>query len=129
MANMVDGTFDATGDVLTLLSGPQFTRDILRQFSMLVERAANREITDNQLRAEAEKIDPGLGEVVAQVQKRAGWAATAALLLAVIALRSCNFNVNVEVDLNEIWDQWTRQSTQQEVVVSPPSKRKTDDAE
>ena len=130
MANLVDGVFNASDGVLELISGPQFTRDILRAFSELIEKAARQEITVNELERQAAEIDPDLGKAVAQVRAKTPWA-IAALILAMLALKTCNFNVNVDVklDLNELWHQLTSVPRQEEVYVPSRTKSDHNDAE
>ncbi|SRR5258706_950552 len=59
MASIVDGTFDVSADdVVSLVSGPAITKEVLRSFSELVQRAAKNEITDEELKEEIEKLRP-----------------------------------------------------------------------
>ena len=121
MADVVDGVFNAYDDVLELISGPQFTREILRAFSELIEKAAKQEITEDELQKQAAEIDPDLGKAVAQMRAKTP-SAMAALILAMLAIKSCNFDVNVDarIDLNELWHQLTSEPRQEEVYTPSP---------
>jgi hypothetical protein len=106
MADIVDGTFDATDGVLSMISGPALTRDILERFTGLIGRAAQKEISLDVLKKEATDLDPALGEAVSQILTKSPWALVILLLVA-STLKSCHFNVDAKVDLNQLWDQWT----------------------
>jgi hypothetical protein len=57
-AAVIDGVFDAVGDVVKLIDGPQFTRDLLKKFADLVAQAQRQQITPDDLEREATKLDP-----------------------------------------------------------------------
>jgi hypothetical protein len=122
LANIVDGTFDISEGVLSLISGPQFTRDVLKAFAELVQRAVNREITPAELQEQAEAIDPELGRAVSKVRASSPYA-LAILVMIMLTLKNCNFNIDAKVDVNKLWDQWTA-AAQEEVYVPPSSNRK-----
>lgn len=103
MADILDGVFTVTNDVLDLLSGPQFTRDALRAISTLIERAAKAEITPEELEKEATAINPELGAALSAITKLTWPKAT--LFALYLLLRQCDFDVNVGVDVNQLWDQ------------------------
>jgi hypothetical protein len=114
MAQFIDGTFDVSqSDVLTMLSGPQFSADVLRAFSGLVERAARNEITERELQDEVKQLDPDLAAIISA--KNVGGIAT--LLLLVLFMRSCNFEA--KVDLNRLYDQFTEHGAKKQITVSP----------
>jgi hypothetical protein len=119
MADIVDGTFDATDGVLSMISGPTLTKDILERFTGLVGRAAQKEISLDVLKKEAADLDPVLGEAVAQIVAKSP-SALVVLLLVTLMLKSCHFSVDAKIDLNQLWDQWT--ANQQGIVYTPPSK-------
>lgn len=81
-ANILDGTFEKTRDALRLLSGPQFTKDVLRAFGSLIEQATRKEITTEELQKQATEADAALGAVVAEaLHSKFGLAALVILLL------------------------------------------------
>jgi hypothetical protein len=115
MANIIDGTFDVSGDVVSLISGPALSRTILEQFAALVDKTAKQELSTEELKTEAEKLDPVLGAVVSQVTaKNFG---IAALIILVLFIKSCNFKVDATVDINKLYDQWTGHGTKTEYVI------------
>jgi hypothetical protein len=105
MADIVDGTFHATDGFLKMIGGPTLTRDILEQFSSLVERAATKEISLDALEKEVGELDPTLGEAISQILKKSPFAIVT-LLIVVLTLKACHFNVEAKVDINQLWDQW-----------------------
>lgn len=121
-AYLVDGVFNEFGRGLELVSGPQLTKDILRQFADLIERAGNNEISVSELEQQAAALDPQLGEAIKQIRAVSGFPIVI-LLLILAALKSCNFNINVNVDLNQLWDQWSQETEQGEIYVPPSTKR------
>ncbi len=118
MADIVDGTFDATDGVLSMISGPTLTKEILERFTTLVGRAAQKEISLDVLKKEATDLDPALGEAVAQIVAKSP-SALVILLLVTLMLKSCHVSVDAKIDLNQLWDQWT--ANQQGIVYTPPS--------
>ena len=106
------------------------TQQILRAFSRLIDRAARQEINVDELERQAAEIDPDLGKAVAQARAKTPWT-IAALILVMLALKTCNFNVNVDakVDLNELWHQLTSVPRQEEVYVPSRTKSDHNDAE
>ncbi len=104
MANIVDGVFDTSGDVLKLLKGPKLTSDVLRAFSELLDLAHQNKITPDELQDQAEKLDPNLGEAVAEIRKKPSSLLLVAVLL-IAALRSCDFQLEATVNLNQLLDQ------------------------
>jgi len=122
MANIIDGTFEVRNDVIAMISGPTLSRTILEQFAALVDKTAKRELTTDELRSEAEKLDPVLGEVVAQAAaKRFG---IAGLIVLALFIKSCDFKIDAKVDINELFDQFTNHGTKTEYTV--PSMRAAD---
>jgi hypothetical protein len=102
-AAVVEGVFDAVGDVLTLIDGPQLTRDLMKKFADLVAQAQRQQITPDDLEREATKLDPKLGEAVAKARASgvSFWAGL--LLLALATLHSCK--LDAKLDLNRAFDQ------------------------
>lgn len=103
-ASILDGTFERTSSALRLLSGPQFTKEVLRAFGALIEQAERKEISTEDLQKQASELDVDLGRMVAEaIHSRWGLVALVVLLLC---LKTCHFNINV--DLNNLWDQTFR---------------------
>jgi hypothetical protein len=116
MAAFIDGTFDvAPNDILTLLAGPQFSADVLKAFSGLVEKAARNEISEQDLRTEVGKLDPDLAAILTAKNLK-----VAALLVVVLFIKSCNFET--KLDLNRLYDQFTEHGTKKQITVSPVGK-------
>lgn len=112
MADILDGMFNAVGDVLELISGPQFTRDILQALAELLEKAKQNQITVDELERAATEIDPELGAAVAAIKKTKSLQVGVFILL-LFALRQCDFNFDAKVDINELWDQFQRPAIEQ----------------
>src|ERR1700693_2939302 len=89
-ANMLDGTFAIEGNAFTLLSGPKFTADALRVLSGIIERAARKGITPEELEKQVSEIDEDFGNIVKEAFKKGG-PGIAFLLLLVLFLKGCHF--------------------------------------
>jgi len=102
-AHVLDGTFERIGDTLRLLSGPQLTKGMLRAFGTLIGQAARKQINTEDLQKKASDLDESLGAVVAQaINSRWGFALLVVLL---VFLKTCHFNIDAKLDLNKLWDQ------------------------
>jgi hypothetical protein len=123
LANIADGVFDATNSVLTLISGPQFTADLMKAFSVLVEQVARKEITEDQFEEKAAALDPKLGEVVSQVKKSSGWSVPA-LIFLLFAIKQCNFDISASVDINQLWNQMTQPTVEQSITQSDTDRNR-----
>jgi hypothetical protein len=115
---MLDGTFAVEGNAFKLLSGPKFTADALRVLSGIIERAARKEITPEELETQISEIDEDFGTIVKEALKKGG-PGIAFLLLLVLFLKGCHFNLDAKVDLNTLWNQIV---SAQHGVVYDPSK-------
>jgi hypothetical protein len=115
---MLDGTFAIEGNAFTLLSGPKFTADALRVLSGIIERAARKEITPEELEKQVSEIDEDFGNIVKEAFKKGG-PGIAFLLLLVLFLKGCHFNLDAKVDLNTLWNQIV---SAQHGVIYDPSK-------
>jgi hypothetical protein len=116
-ARVLDGVFEAVGDVVRLIDGPQLTRDILEKFGALVAQAQRQQITPDDLEREATKLDPKLGEAVAKARASGVSFWTGILLLALAALHSCQ--LDAKLDLNRAFDQLIKMRPQ--FPASPPA--------
>jgi hypothetical protein len=105
MASFLDGTFEIAENAFSLLSGPSFTKRILESFAELVDRAADKQISPDELAKQSGDLDSELGEVVKNLLRGHPVAGVAALIILVLWLRTCHFNMDVKFDVNEFWNQ------------------------
>lgn len=126
-ANILDGVFGVTNGVLQLLSGPQITRDVLRAVTTLIERAVRKEITPQDLEKEVTAINPELGAAVSEITK-SPWP-LAVLTILMLALQQCNLNVDVNVDINSLWDQIINKGVLSETYMPADSKNDARDSQ
>jgi hypothetical protein len=105
MANTADGIFDVTDGILSVVSAPNITRQMLANFEAAVKSAYANKTPPEQLAREVESIDKSLGDVVRKVGKN-NHLYIAALLVILAAIKSCN--VDVKVDANRLIEQVTQ---------------------
>lgn len=103
MASIVDGVFEVSGNILKLVSGPQFTRELLSQFARSLEQARRREIEPEELERKAAELNGELGQVVKQMPA-SGVRLMPLLLIMLAALHSCKFEMKVDakLDVNDL---------------------------
>jgi|RhiMethySRZTD1v2_1073278.scaffolds.fasta_scaffold761862_2 hypothetical protein len=103
MASIVDGVFEVSGNILKLVSGPQFTKVLLSQFAHLLEQARRREIEPEELEKKATELNGELGQVVKQM-RASGMRLMPVLLIMLAALHSCKFEMKVDakLDVNDL---------------------------
>ncbi len=97
LAYAVDGVFDGTDGLIKLVSGPQFTKDILEAFASLIEQAKAGKITETELATRAESLSPELGAAVKGLSGLKRWPV---LLLALAALQQCKMEIKLDVKLD-----------------------------
>jgi len=103
MASIVDGVFEVSGNILKLVSGPQFTKVLLSQFAHLLEQARRREIEPEELEKKATELNGELGQVVKQM-RASGMRLMPVRLIMLAALHSCKFEMKVDakLDVNDL---------------------------
>jgi hypothetical protein len=102
---MLDGSFAIENKAFTLLSGPKFTEDALKLLSGIIERAVRKEITPEELEKQVNEIDREFGVIIRDAIRSKGGIGFAFLVLMLVFLKGCHFNVDAKVDLNTLWNQ------------------------
>ena len=64
LAHVADGVFHIAGDILTVVSAPHITREMLAALSAAVRKAYQDKKPPEEVAQEVEKIDPALGAVI-----------------------------------------------------------------
>lgn len=106
MAHIADGVFNVANNVLSVVSAPNVTKQMLAAFEKAVQVAYANKTAPEQLAKEVEKIDPSFGDAV----RKAGASNhlyLAALLISLAAIKSCS--VEVKLDANRLIEQLTNQ--------------------
>jgi hypothetical protein len=119
MAQMADGVFNIANDVLSVVTAPNITKQMLAAFGTAVTKAQKENTPTEQLAAEVEKIDPSFGEAV---RKAGANNATkvVGLLVLLAAIKSCS--VDVKLDANRLIEQITN-SPPAVVISQNPDKK------
>ena len=101
-ANTAEGVFDIADGVITVISAPHITEEMLRAFGAVVKTAYAEKTDPDDLAKQADKIDTTLGQLVRSVSSNKTFYLTG-LLLVILAIKSCN--LNIDLDVNELIDQ------------------------
>ncbi len=102
MARTAEGVFDIVEGVISIISAPNITKEMLAAFDDIVRKAYEEKAAPEDLAKQAEDIDPTLGEFVRSLSGDNPFYLTV-LLLIILAIKSCNLNINL--DVNELIDQ------------------------
>lgn len=121
MAHTAEGVFDITDNILSVISSPQITKQMLQKFSAIVENAYNNKIDINTLINEANEINPELGNLI-EKKTANGLFKSSFLLLMIFLLNSCSVDVNVSLDINKLIEQMSE--TPPAKIVKPRIKSK-----
>lgn len=100
--------FDVVGDTITILSASNITRQKLREYEALLRAVYKREITFIDFEQRARAIDGSLGKV-AGIVRSTPYQYTFILLL-ILAIKSCNFEMSASLNVNELIDQLSGRS-------------------
>lgn len=101
-ANLADGVFDVAGNILSVVSAPNVTKQMLAAFATAVKKAYEERKPLEELAKEVEKIDPTFGEIIRKAGTNSRFYIVA-LLLTLSAIKSCS--VDVKLDANQLIDQ------------------------
>ncbi|WP_394891157.1 hypothetical protein ACG873_07545 [Mesorhizobium sp. AaZ16] len=105
MASTIDGVFDTADGVMRMLQGPQFSADMLRQFTDLLDKAHVDRLSGDELYQQAAAINPELGKAIAPLRGKSTSVLGIILLIIIAALQSCDFKLEAKVDINQLVDQ------------------------
>lgn len=119
LAELVDGEMAAKGGTLTILKGGANTARLLVKLAESARDAGNQNKTIEEFVEVAEKIDPAIGLLAKKLGENCGtnkptkkwWLVIAAGLT--VAASSCDVNINIDVDVNQLAAQLLKQSPSQ----------------
>lgn len=103
-ASIADGVFNATAEALEIVKASDLTKALYQRFAELIEEAQHQKMDPDEFIDRAAKIHPAFEEAAKAL---AGSRATVfvALALMLAALRTCSFDVEVKVDVNQLIEQ------------------------
>lgn len=104
MANTADGVFDITNNILSVVSSPEITKQMLSEFNTILKNAYQNNTDISTLVNEAMEISPQLGKLV-ETESKKGIALYALLVMLIFILSSCSLDVEVKLDVNELIEQ------------------------
>lgn len=103
-ANVADGVFEVNEGVINLVSGPNVSRELVKRFSIILADAANKRVSIDEFKHLAKEIDPSIGKAAEKIAARPGLFYTISVILLIVLSR-CNFEINIEMDVNQLFDQ------------------------
>ncbi len=108
-AYLADGVFDIAGDVVTIISAPKLTKDLLQKLGVAVQNAYKDKSKVPELLELADSIDPSISKAVKNIVSSNKLSFVGLFLLA-MAIKSCS--INISLDVNELIDQLKEQPPQ-----------------
>ena len=121
----MEGEFRGTENAIQVIRSSVITPDALRAFAEILKDAFQKRATVEETRQRAAAIDPALGEAIEKISgSTALWRAS--LIVLLLALSRCNFDVKVSVDVNDVLHQMmSRQPAEivQQVPLPKPDPR------
>ena len=108
-AYLADGVFNIANDVISVISAPRFTFEMLHKLGVAIAEAYRDPSKTDQLNQVAESIDPELAQVVKKITSGNRLTMVGLFLLA-MAIKSCS--INVDLDANKLIDQLKEQPPQ-----------------
>ncbi len=102
LADIADGVFDITAQAIRIVSAPDLTREKYARFLALLRQSQKRGVPPDQLEQEASAIDERFGEAVSLARSGPAWII---LVLLILWLKSCTTDMQVTLDVNELFDQ------------------------
>ena len=125
----MEGEFRGTEDAIQIIRSNVITPDALRAFAAILKDAYQKRSTIDETRQRAASIDPALGEAIDRIGgSTALWRASLVVLL--LALSRCNFDVKVSLDVNDVLHQiMNRQPAEivQQIPLARPDPRPNKD--
>jgi hypothetical protein len=119
MAHVADGVFNVAKNVLSVVSAPNITKQMLTAFEAAVRKAYTEKTAPELLASEVEKIDPTFGDAFRKAGNNNQLYA-ASLLIALVAIKSCT--LDVKLDANRLIEQLT--NSPPAIVISPNISKK-----
>jgi hypothetical protein len=102
MANTAEGVFDIANSVISVISAPKITNQMLQTLGAIVKTAYKEKSDPEVVAQEAEEIEPSLGKIIRTISKRKSLYLTG-LLLIILTIKSCSLNISL--DVNQLIDQ------------------------
>ncbi|GEM_PF-6018642 len=99
-AYLLDGVFTGAGELVKLVNGPDFSAEVLRELTDLLEQARAQGRSLEEAADTADRMYPGLGRILKHFQSLGYTAAIVAILSAEI-----NVNLNIDIDVNRLVEQ------------------------
>jgi len=104
-ASVLDGTFDFAGDAISIVKAPGFTVEMLSRFAALSQAAISEKISPSEFKAESARLGKPY-EALADQANSKGRSGLVVLGVILVLLQQCS--LNVELDINDLYDQVER---------------------
>jgi len=104
LANTAEGIFNVTKSILEVMSSPDITLKMIEELSNIAKKSYGKKISPEEAITAASTISPQFGELLTNILSLPTLKKTAILLLLQV-LNSCSINLNVDLDVNKLWEQ------------------------
>ena len=101
IAQVVDGVFDIANNLISIITAPKYTHDILTKFENAAKDAYNDKIDIEDLAEVADQVNPELGKTIRSPLFKDIYKIG---LLILIIICGC-IRVNIEINVNELIEQ------------------------
>jgi len=108
-AYLAEGVFDIAENIITIVSSPEITKEMLRKLGIAAINAYKNPENTNDLLSLAKSFNPEIGEAIEKVTKSNSLTIVGLFLLA-MAIKSCSMNITL--DVNELINQMKEQPPQ-----------------
>jgi len=102
MANIADGVFSIADNIISVITAPNITMQMLSEFGAVVKEAYNEKTSPEDAASQADSIDPEFGKIIRSLSSKGAFYTTG-LLLIYLATKSCT--LNIELDANKLIDE------------------------
>lgn len=112
VAVILDGVFNASAEAMEVVKAPKLTRDTYEKFGQLIEQAKHQKMPPDEFVKRAEAIAPEVGDAAKKIaSSKVGYAVALGIFL--VMLKSCNFNVDINFDVNKAIETYIERSNDQ----------------
>lgn len=108
LANIADGIFDVANNILSIVTAPNITREMLEALGGVVKKAYEQKKSSEELENEIKKIDPSFGGIIQKFGANKPILSFVFVVILILA-KSCHFNadykLDMKLDVNELLNQ------------------------
>lgn len=104
-ATIAEGTFNFSHDDIEVLKGSAWTREQVKGLRSIYEKVRRQNTVTAEIVEELKAVSPALAQFAQRASTRRGGRMALLLFLAMVLVRQCHVDVNVDLDVNRLFDQ------------------------